>query len=378
MTGTNPADARERNECLYRVLVSRIFEPLALYYVESDDSGTPADVRYLDVNPAYERIMGVRREDMIGKTFFEAWSAKESEWRDIIIRVATGGESAWYEGWSVDTNRYLHSLAFSPEKGEVAVIFMDKTDWKHAIDALAENETRLIEYRSELRRLAAELSLSEEKTRREIAATLHDHFGYSLAAILHRLQGLDRPDVDGGVRAELSAIAAMLEETIGETRSFTFRISSPSLYLVGLEAAIDSLGEGIFAPVGIRWDFVAAGVAPPLALEVRVLLYQMTRELLFNVLKHAKASTVTVRVRHSDESVCVVVEDDGVGFVRPPEKHWGKWKGLGLFSIRERLHAFGGTIRILSSRGKGTTVILVAPRRADAPPETAAKGARKQ
>ena len=86
MTGTNPADARERNDCLYRVLVSRIFEPLALYYVESDDSGTPADVRYLDVNPAYERIMGVRREDMIGKTFFEAWSAKESEWRDIIIR----------------------------------------------------------------------------------------------------------------------------------------------------------------------------------------------------------------------------------------------------------------------------------------------------
>jgi signal transduction histidine kinase len=64
--------------------------------------------------------------------------------------------------------------------------------------------------------------------------------------------------------------------------------------------------------------------------------------------------------------------------VRPPEKHWGKWKGLGLFSIRERLHAFGGTIRILSSRGKGTTVILVAPRRADAPPETAAKGERKK
>ena len=129
---------------------------------------------------------------------------------------------------------------------------------------------------------------------------------------------------------------------------------------------------------GIKVLIAAAGGAVPLALAVRVLLHQMTRDLLFNILNHAKASKATVRVRHSDDSVCVVVEDDGVGFVRPPEKHWGKWKGLGLFSIRERLHAFGGTIRILSSRGKGTSVILVAPRRTDAPPETAAKGEWKK
>jgi len=56
-----------------------------------------------------------------------------------------------------------------------------------------------------------------------------------------------------------------------------------------------------------------------------------------------------------------LVEDDGAGFSSKTPKHWGKWGGMGLFSIREKLHSVGGEIRVFSEKGKGSTVALVAP-----------------
>ncbi|HOO88659.1 MAG TPA: histidine kinase, partial [Synergistales bacterium] len=59
--------------------------------------------------------------------------------------------------------------------------------------------------------------------------------------------------------------------------------------------------------------------------------------------------------------VRMLVEDDGAGFSSKAPKHWGKWGGMGLFSIREKLHSVGGEIRVFSEKGKGSTVALVAP-----------------
>jgi signal transduction histidine kinase len=104
----------------------------------------------------------------------------------------------------------------------------------------------------------------------------------------------------------------------------------------------------------------------PLDNEARVLLFRAVRELLFNVLKHSRASSARVCMRRAGEHLEVIVEDNGVGF--PPDKPGdlsGKIEGFGLFSIRERLNYFGGRMEIDSIPGEITRVILSLPLQPD-------------
>ena len=87
------------------------------------------------------------------------------------------------------------------------------------------------------------------------------------------------------------------------------------------------------------------------------------RELLINVVKHARANKVSVRLEDRNTSIRVIVEDDGVGF-EPHEVviHAGsKIGGFGLFSIDELMADLGGNLKIVSEPGKGCTAILSAP-----------------
>jgi len=104
------------------------------------------------------------------------------------------------------------------------------------------------------------------------------------------------------------------------------------------------------------------GLAKPLGESGQVVLFQAVRELLTNVGKHARATEVSVSIRHDEGSLHIEVADDGIGFdparVDPPSVTRG---GFGLFSIRERLRLLGGVMMIDSKVGNGTRVVLTAP-----------------
>jgi len=354
-------DLDNKVAAINRKLFYRIFDPIALYRVLYDEKGNPTNVIFMDINPAYERVMGVRRKDIIGKSFGEVWPLAEREWHQLVLEVAQSGRSKHHEGESRDTGKYLHALGFSPVKGQVAVIFLDMTEWKRSEEALHKSESLLIDYREKLRDLVAKLSLAEEETRRAIATKLHDKVGYSLAMIMHRLQHLYGEADKESCRQEIKEIMDMLSGVIQDTRSMTFEISSPLLYEVGLPAALESLAEQILKPHDIAVDFKVIGMPGyEFDRDVSVLLYQMTRELLINVVKHAEATCVSIRVHYGKNKIRIVVEDDGKGFderKKRPNNHGG----FGLFSIKERLYSIGGSIQIISEPGKGTTVSLVAP-----------------
>lgn len=354
-------DLDDKVAAINRKLFYRIFDPIALYQVSYDEEGNTANVIFMDINPAYERVMGVRRKDIIGKTFAEVWPSAERQWHQLVIDVARSGRSKHYEGESHDTGKYLYALGFSPVKGQVAVIFLDMTEWKRSQEALQKSESQLIRYREKLRDLVAKLSLAEEETRRDIAIKLHDKVGYSLAMIMHRLQHLYSETDKEGSRQKINEIMEMLSDVIQDTRNMTFEISSPLLYEVGLPAALESLAEQILRPHDIAMDFKAIGSPDnKLGRDINVLLYQMTRELLINVVKHAEATRVSIRVHFGKNKVRIVVEDDGRGF-DDQKKRDSKCRGFGLFSIKERLYSIGGSIQIISEPGRGTIVSLVAP-----------------
>jgi signal transduction histidine kinase len=140
-------------------------------------------------------------------------------------------------------------------------------------------------------------------------------------------------------------------------------LTSPALNEIGLAAALSEwLEEQIGRRHGLRTSFDdRAGVAP-LSDDVQAVLFRNARELLVNVVKHAKAGKVSVRVATSGGMLRIMVEDDGVGFA--PEAVSGRphnERSLGLFSIRERMADMGGALEIVSAPDKGTRATLIAP-----------------
>ena len=93
--------------------------------------------------------------------------------------------------------------------------------------------------------------------------------------------------------------------------------------------------------------------------DIRVMLFQAVRELLVNVVKHAKAQHVTVSAQRLDDKIEICVGDDGVGFdASGPDSLASEKIGFGLFSIRERISLAGGTFNINSKVGQGTEVTI--------------------
>jgi signal transduction histidine kinase len=226
-------------------------------------------------------------------------------------------------------------------------------------------EGQVTAYQANLRSLASALSLTEERERRRLAEYLHDQIGHTLALTNIRLEELQKQapsQLPGFPGEELEKIGTLLEQAIRDTRSLTFRISSPILYQLGLESALEWLCEQFQKEHGLSVHFAADGRHDSLKEDVRVLLFQAVNELLVNVVKHAQAHNLEVSVRREGGELRVEVGDDGVGFQvlqtdgRRPERG-----GFGLFSIRERLRPVGGRLEVQSAPGAGTHVSLAVP-----------------
>jgi PAS domain S-box-containing protein len=223
-------------------------------------------------------------------------------------------------------------------------------------------EEKLLIYQKQLRSLASELSLSEERLRRRIATNIHDHIGQNLAISKIKLESLAQSISSPELGKSLNDIVELIARIIESTRSLTFELSPPVLYELGFEAAMEWLVRQMREQHGLSTEFRGDGQTKPLEDNVRVLLFQAVRELLVNVAKHAQARNVTVSTQMAGDEIRVDVEDDGVGFdISQAGSHDYKTGGFGLFSIRERLGHIGGYLNVESKRGVGTRVTLMAP-----------------
>ncbi|MHB8067730.1 MAG: sensor histidine kinase [Desulfobaccales bacterium] len=236
-------------------------------------------------------------------------------------------------------------------------------------------ESQVAAYQENLRSLASALSLAEERERRRLAVYLHDQIGHALALANIKLGELQKSipgKFPGFPAGELEKTGNLLEQAIRDTRSLTSKISSPILYELGLEAALESLAEQIHQDHSLAVRFTADAPPKPLDDDVRVLLFQAVNELLVNVVKHARAHNVEISMRREGGNLKVEVGDDGVGF-QVPQRGPSRREpcGFGLFSIRERLRPCGGFLEVHSAPGAGTHVVLTVPLAADTPADNA-------
>ncbi|HEU4682879.1 MAG TPA: ATP-binding protein [Nitrospira sp.] len=254
-----------------------------------------------------------------------------------------------------------------------AVLLGEIIKRKRAEEALADLtkhlEERITERTEQLRALATELNLAEQRERKRLAVELHDHLQQLL--VLGKLKvghGKRHTESMPAVMDVMEQLDELLSNALRYTRTLVAELSPPVLREHGLLAGLKWLGEYMLKhsiTVTVR---VPEETKLDLPEDQVVLLFQSVRELLINSSKYAGTGAASVALELDDDRLRIQVRDEGAGFDAAAAAGASVWRAanglsskFGLFSIRERMQALGGSFNIDSSPGKGTTATLILP-----------------
>lgn len=254
----------------------------------------------------------------------------------------------------------------------VIVTFTDVSESKHmaaqaieAKNALADRlEQQVSERTRQLRLMAVELTLAEERERHKLAEALHDDLGQLLAIARIKLASLDADERRGNLKAEFKDVVELIGQANESVRSLAFQMSPLMLYDLGLVQAIEWLAEEKRKLCGLHVSVHDDGEPKPLSEATKAILFRSLRELLINAAKHSGSLGAEVSLLRQDPMLVITVVDHGKGF--DPEAEANR-SGFGLASIRERMAYLGGTMHIDSGSGDGTIITLSAPLELDNP-----------
>lgn len=215
---------------------------------------------------------------------------------------------------------------------------------------------RITQLSAEQRDLVDQLGDVEQRERILLAEAIHDDPMQTIVAAAMRIDTLAM-SLSGEAGAELERLVDMLESAVDRLRTLIVALNPPDLS-EGLGPALLNLARGIFTGTRTRVTFEGPDHVG-LSIGAKGTVYRIFREALVNARKHADADEVTLRVEDSADSVRVSLSDDGVGadsFDSAPGH-------LGMTTMRARANAEGGELTVSGSRGEGTHVVLVLPRR---------------
>jgi signal transduction histidine kinase len=206
--------------------------------------------------------------------------------------------------------------------------------------------------RDALRRAVA----AQEAERRRLARELHDETGQALTSILLGLGVLERAGDADELHAGVQALRAQVVETLQGVRRLAVELRPKALDDFGLGPALRRLGQSVREVTDLDVQVEVLAGPDRLSADVETAIYRIVQESLTNVVKHADATHVSVLLTRKNDTMSIVIEDDGRGFdpAAPAE-------GLGLSGMRERVALLDGTLRVESSPGAGTTLVMELP-----------------
>lgn len=209
----------------------------------------------------------------------------------------------------------------------------------------------------QLQRLLARTVDLQEEERRRIAADIHDSVIQLIYGALYEAEGtLQRlPPGAAATQLDLQNIQASLKQAISEIYKAVYDLWPASLDEMGLFPSLRSYLVQYEETTSIACRLRIQGNPIRFNQTARITLFRILQEALYNVRKHAQASTVEVVFTFQDGRVKVMVQDDGIGF--DLERALDERKHLGLISMRERTENIGGTFRIESTPGRGSRVM---------------------
>lgn len=229
--------------------------------------------------------------------------------------------------------------------------------------------TRMLEAnRAQLRRMSGQVLSAQEDERKRIARELHDDTSGALARVLLNVEMCEDilPEDMREVREKMRGTRILAEQTLENVRKLIFDLRPTLLDDLGLAAAVRWYAKNTLEPVGVLVQVEANPHLARATSQVETAMFRIAQEAINNIVLHAHAKHVHVRLLQQESYWVLVVQDDGCGFnveaARPVPSssgngnhHWG------LFGVEERVEALGGLFHIESSEGRGTTLSVEIP-----------------
>ncbi|MFZ0612903.1 MAG: ATP-binding protein [Desulfobacterales bacterium] len=228
----------------------------------------------------------------------------------------------------------------------------------HAAEKMAGEKIR--QSREQLRHLTNHLQKVREEERTRIARELHDQFGQALSVLKMDLAWLakHRPGPDHFVQTKLDAMGSIIDATLHVLHRVCTELRPVILDDFGLAAAIQWQAEDFQKRTGIACRLVLDSEATSLTREESTTVFRIFQEILTNVLRHAAAGEVVIRLREEDDRLMLEVADNGKGIT---DAQIDSPTSLGLVGMRERVYALDGTIQFAGNTPQGTRVTVAVP-----------------
>jgi signal transduction histidine kinase len=217
--------------------------------------------------------------------------------------------------------------------------------------------TRLRKAHALQQAFSRQLIQSQEQERKRIAGELHDSLGQNLLIIKNRaLLGLTNSERPDAAKQQFDTISASASQAIDEVREIAYNLRPYHLDRLGLTSSIEAMLEKVAASSDVRFTVEVANIDELFSQEDEINIYRIVQECVNNVLKHSQATEARVAVNRNGTAVQISVKDNGQGFDvdgRTPSR-----RGLGLTGITERTKMLGGTCKLISASGAGTSVTI--------------------
>ncbi len=304
------------------------------------------DGQFIEANLAFERQTGFSRSEVVGRTISEVGRQVDLEsFHYAFVEVVSHG-----------TVRNREAL-LRRKTGEVLTVLLSadvvEFDGQPCVLTVAEDITERKQAELERTELSRRLMTAQEAERRRIARELHDGIGQSLALLGIQLQRADQPTASGKTKPRLSDLCKKVKEIGTQVSRLSHQLHSSELEFLGLEVAIKSLCREFSEEYGFKVDCVCQNVPEELESDVALCLLRLVQEALHNIAKHSHATLVQMELSGSPRDLFLTLSDNGEGFDLSGVRSTA---GLGLVSMRERMHLLGGSFEITSKPGCGTKI----------------------
>jgi len=358
----------------YRQLFENMTSGFAVHKMIYDEHGKPVDYRYLEINPAFEKLTGVPVEVLLGRTLKELMPDTEDYWIEKFGHVASTGEPLAYTNFSRELDRHYETYAFCPELGTFAVVFNDATDKIKAQEEVQKLNEELKHRVRELEARNAELTQFTYTVSHDLKSplvTINGYLGYleqdAFSGNLERLRQ-DIQRVQEATRKMHRLLTELLElSRVGRLMNTPQAIQFDDLVREALDL--------VYGQLELRGITVHTQPNLPIVLGDRQRLIEVLQNLLDNAAKYM-GDQLNPRIEigqdgaEADKPV-FFVEDNGIGIA--PEFHeqiFGLFNkldsrsegtGIGLALVKRIVEVHGGRIWVESELGQGATFYFTLP-----------------
>jgi PAS domain S-box-containing protein len=273
---------------------------------------------------------------------------RSGHWEGDLVKTAADGRRIVVAGrWALQWGK-------RDEAPRVLEINSDITERKR-------NEESLVLQREQLRALAERLQWVREEDRKQVARDLHDQIGQILTAIKMDMMWMTRhlPESEAEVLARLKESIQLINDGVKAVRAICSGLRPGVLDDLGLAAAIEWQASEFAARNGIPCQVSVPPVDLHLDGDRATATFRIFQECLTNIIRHAQAKSVRIALYQQEESILLIVEDDGIGFHESGFSN--AFGSLGLLGMKERAQFCGGDVQISTSPGNGTTVTVRVP-----------------